>query len=35
MIILGAATMRRGVTVVLVPLIGLGSDQVNKSMNLG
>ena len=26
MIILGAATMRRGVTVVLVPLIGLGSD---------
>ena len=24
-----------GVTIVMVPLLGLGSDQVNKAVNLG
>ena len=28
------ATLRRGVTVVMVPLLGLGSDQVKKSTQL-
>ncbi|KAL7526440.1 hypothetical protein ACHAXR_003455 [Thalassiosira sp. AJA248-18] len=34
LVILTTATMLRGVTVVMVPLIGLGSDQVNKSFSL-
>ena len=28
------ATLLRGITIVLVPLIGLGSDQVSKTINL-
>ncbi|KAL7539694.1 hypothetical protein ACHAXR_009496 [Thalassiosira sp. AJA248-18] len=34
LVILTTAAMLRGVTVVMVPLIGLGSDQVNKSFRL-
>ena len=34
LVITGSATMLRGVTVVMVPLIGLGSDQANKAKNL-
>ncbi|KAL7535419.1 hypothetical protein ACHAXR_006478 [Thalassiosira sp. AJA248-18] len=34
LVILTTATMLRGVTIVMVPLIGLGSDQVNKSFRV-
>jgi hypothetical protein len=33
-VFLTIATLLRGITIVLVPLIGLGSDQVTKSINL-
>ena len=35
LVIITTAAMLRGVTIVMVPLIGLGSDQVNKAVNLG
>ena len=31
LMMLGMATMLKGITLVMVPLIGLGSDQANKS----
>ena len=33
--IIMTAALLRGVTIVMVPIIGLGSDQVNKDVNLG
>ena len=35
LVIITTAALLRGVTIVMVPLIGLGSDQVNKAVNLG
>ena len=34
LVMLGMATMLKGITVVMVPLIGLGSDQANKSKRI-
>ena len=35
LVIITTSALLRGVTVVMVPLIGMGSDQVNKAVNLG
>jgi hypothetical protein len=35
LVIITTAAMLRGVTIMMVPLIGLGSDQVNKAANIG